>query len=137
MEKGMLTGDAGRRHETPIADRPRLLAAIHELGVTERVAGELAGRYASAYLWRMVRQARYARRVGLAANPAGWFIASVRDDWPAPVGYDDWAELDAGERREALRQSWGVCRRCSSRPCRCARAAETSEVVSGKDEESY
>lgn len=136
MVKETMTSDAERRHETT-AVGARLLAAIRELGVSERVAGDMAGRYASPYLWRKVRQTRYARRIGRVANPAGWFVASVRGDWPAPAGYDDWAELDAGERREALRQSWGVCRRCGSRPCRCARTAETSEVKSGKDDEPY
>jgi hypothetical protein len=97
----------------------RLLAAMRELGLSPRVAGDMARRYAPARLWRMLRQTRYALRMGLASNPAGWFVASVRDNWPAPAGYDDWAELEPAERRAALNESWGVCPRCGRRPCHC------------------
>jgi len=101
-------------------ERQRLLEALNDLGISERVAGDIVGRYPRDYLWRMVRQTRYARRIGLAAHPAGWFIASVRDDWAAPVGYDEWEELEPAERRTARVRSWDVCPRCRRRPCHCA-----------------
>ena len=102
------------------AQRQALLNAICELGVTARVAGYIAANYPADYLWRKVRQTRYARRTGLSVQPAGWFIVSVREGWSAPVGFDEWDELEPTERRAALAQSWGVCPRCSRRPCRCA-----------------
>ena len=99
--------------------RRDLLSAIRELGVTDRVAGDMLARYGLPYLWRKVRQTRYARRVGIAARPAGWFVANVRDDWDAPLGFDERDEMSPKELQEALCASWGVCRRCGCRPCHC------------------
>ena len=36
---------------------------------------------------------RVLREAGLAHNPAGWFVATIKDDWPAPLGYEEDAHL--------------------------------------------
>ena len=97
----------------------RLIDAMRDLEVSARVAGHIAAEYDPAYLWQKVRQTRYARRVGVATNPAGWFVSSVRNNWKPPAGFDEWAEMAPEEYQEALFKSWGICRRCWSRPCRC------------------
>ena len=114
-------------------EQERLLDAIQNLDVSERVAGSMIARYAWPYLWRKVRQARYARRVGVARNPAGWFIASVRNNWKPLVGFDEWAEMDPEEYREALFKSWGICRRCWRRPCHCDLEEVGKEMKNGKN----
>lgn len=108
--------------------------ALRDLGITERVAGDLLARYPHAYLWRMVLQTRYMRRQGMVRNPAGWFIASVRGHWHAPAGFDPGTEMNSAERREALIESWGVCRRCGRRPCHCEETEEAEE--GGQDAET-
>jgi len=118
---------AGRLEEVT-----RLLDAIQDLDVTARVAGNIVAHYEHAYLWQKVRQTRYARRVGVASNPAGWFVSSVRNNWKPPAGFDEWAEMAPEEYREALFKSWGVCRRCWSRPCRCNARERAEEVGHGK-----
>jgi len=119
---------ADKSRPRPVCSTPCAIWAV-----SDRVAGDMLARYGQPYLWRKVRQTRYARRTGIAVKPAGWFIASVRENWRAPAGFDEWAELDADERREALRVSWGVCRRCGRRPCHCE---ERDQVEDGQDDES-
>jgi hypothetical protein len=119
--------DAGQLDEVA-----RLIDAIQDLDVAERVAGNIVAHYERAYLWKKVRQTRYARRVGVASNPAGWFVSSVRNNWKPPAGFDEWAEMAPEEYREALFKSWGVCRRCWSRPCRCKSGGNAEEVGHGK-----
>ena len=110
----------------------RLIEAIRELDVSARVAGHMASQYDAAYLWQKVRQTRYARRVGVATNPAGWFVSSVRNNWKPPAGFDEWAEMAPEEYQEALFKSWGVCLRCWSRPCRCKCGEQAEEVDYGR-----
>ena len=126
-----MEGQAARSVVAP-PEQQQLLDALTDLGVSERVAGDIIGRYPRAYLWRMVQQTRYARRRGLASHPAGWFVASVRGDWAAPAGYHEFDELEPNERRAARARSWGVCPRCSRRPCHCA--DETPDEVNGEAE---
>jgi hypothetical protein len=102
------------------ADRAHLTAAMFDLGLMPHQVEVIIDAYASPYLWRMVRQTRFALRIGLARNAAAWFMASARYRWGPPAGFDELAELDAYDRREALRVSWGACRRCGFRNCRCA-----------------
>jgi len=119
----------GRQEKAAGADA--LLAALLELGVAGRVADDVIAHYAPDYLWRKVRQTRYARRIGLASHPAGWFVASVRQEWNPPAGFDDWDEMEPAQRSSALAQSWGVCPRCHRRPCHCN---DQSDEVEGDDE---
>jgi len=114
-------------------EQERLIDAMQNLGVSERVAGSMIARYDWSYLRRKVRQARYARRTGVARNPAGWFIASVRNNWKPLVGFDEWAEMDPEEYREALFESWGICRRCFCRPCQCDLEVVDKEMENGKN----
>lgn len=117
-----------------VEEANRLIEAIRELDVSVRVIGNIVARYDHAYLWQKVRQARYARRVGVAINPAGWFVSSVRNNWKPPAGFDEWAEMDPEEYQEALFKSWGICRRCWRRPCRCDGEDQAEEVGHGKHE---
>ena len=112
----------------------RLIEAMRDLGVSARAAGALLTRYGRSYLWRMVRQTRYARRVGAAGQPARWFLASVRNHWKPPAGFDEWAEMTIEEYQEALCHSWGICRRCWSRPCRCSHGESDGGIGNGIDE---
>jgi len=77
-----------------------LLREMRELGVALKVAQNLLQRYDVDYLREKLRQARFALEQGLAQNAPGWFVASVRDGWGAPLGYDPNADLSDEERRK-------------------------------------
>ena len=111
-----------------------LIDAMRDLGVSARIAGHIAAEYDPVYLWQKVRQTRYARRVGVATNPAGWFVSSVRNNWKPPSGFDEWAEMAPEEYQEALFKSWGICRLCWSRPCRCMSGGQGEGVEHEKFE---
>lgn len=87
---------------TPPLPSPERLALIREmrsLGVALKVALNIAGRYEPEYLTEKLQQCRFAIERKLAHNSAGWFVASVRQDWQPPLGYDPVAFLSPEEQR--------------------------------------
>jgi len=60
-----------------------------QLGVVLKVAQKLVAKYDLDYLREKLEQARYAVEAKIAENGPGWFVASVREDWQAPLGFDD------------------------------------------------
>ena len=79
--------------------RRELLLEMRALGVALRVAQSITGRYKPDYVAEKLRQARYAVEAGLANNGPGWFVASIRQNWGTPLGYDPDAHLTDEERR--------------------------------------
>ena len=77
---------------------PALIAEMRALGVALKVCQNIAGRYEDSYIIQKLRHARHALEAGLAHNPAGWFVTAIKDDWPAPLGYDEEAHLTDEER---------------------------------------
>ena len=77
---------------------PALIAEMRALGVALKVCQNIAGRYEDNYIIEKLRHARHALKAGLARNPAGWFVTAIKDDWPAPLGYDEDAHLTDEER---------------------------------------
>lgn len=66
-----------------------LLAEMRQLGVVLKVAQRLVVKYDPDYLREKLEMARYAVEAKIAENGPGWFVASVREDWQAPLGYQD------------------------------------------------
>jgi hypothetical protein len=79
----------------------RLLRALtEEFGISARVATNLVATYDPAHIQVHLEHARYARTAGLIQrNRAGWLVASIRDNWPPPVGYADAATAAATPTR--------------------------------------
>jgi hypothetical protein len=79
----------------------RLLRALtEEFGISARVATNLVATYDPAHIQVHLAHARYARTAGLIQrNRAGWLVASIRDNWPPPVGYADAATTAATPTR--------------------------------------
>lgn len=84
----------------PVSERADLVHKMRELGVALKVAQDLASRYDASYLSEKLRQAHFAVKRGLASNGAAWFVASVRDNWGSPLGYDPKAHMSDEERRK-------------------------------------
>lgn len=79
---------------TPLVDiqqdkQTALLREMRQLGVVLKVAQKLVAKYDLDYLREKLEQARYAVEAKIAENGPGWFVASVREDWQAPLGFDD------------------------------------------------
>ena len=86
---------AGGGKSTP----PELIAEMRALGVALKVCQNIAGRYGEDYIIEKLRHARHAIEAGLARNPAGWFVTAIKNDWPAPLGYDETKYMTDEERR--------------------------------------
>lgn len=65
-----------------------LLAEMRQLGVVLKVAQKLVAKYDPDYLREKLEMARYAVEAEIAENGPGWFVASVREDWQAPLGFE-------------------------------------------------
>jgi hypothetical protein len=66
-----------------------MLAEMRNLGVVQVRAQQLIQRYDLDYLQQKLEYVQFAVRRGLADNPPGWFVASVKEDWPAPLGFEE------------------------------------------------
>lgn len=84
----------------PSPERQALIREMRDLGVALKVALSIAGRYEPEYLTEKLRQCRFAIEQKLAHNGPGWFVASVRQDWQAPLGYDPTDALSPEEKRQ-------------------------------------
>jgi hypothetical protein len=76
-----------------------LIREMRDLGVALKVANNIAGKYDAAYIILKLRHTRHARDIGLAKNPPGWFVASIKHDWPAPLNYKEEDHLTEEEKR--------------------------------------
>jgi hypothetical protein len=83
--------------------RAAILGKMADLGVRLKVAQRLIDKYDLAYLGEKLGQAIYAVERGLADNGPGWFVASVREDWQAPLGYGDRDKPKRGSKEDRRR----------------------------------
>ena len=86
-------------HAWSAEQRRELLSEMRQLGVALKVAQSITGRYQPDFVAEKLRQARFAVEAGLANNGPGWFVASIRQNWQAPLGYDPDAHMTDEERR--------------------------------------
>jgi len=68
-----------------------------------KVAQQMVSKYDLEYLGEKLDQALFAVDQGLADNGPGWFVASVREDWQAPLGYGDRDKPKPGSRESRRR----------------------------------
>lgn len=100
-----LRGPRGRSTIEPTAEeRLELMAMLTNRGVTSRIAVELVERYPPEMLRAKV--AIFDWMAGqddkrLARNPAGYLVASIRDDYQAPEGYIPPDDAEVLARAEA------------------------------------
>jgi|GEM_PF-6730054 len=92
--------DSENMHAWSADQRRKLLREMRQLGVALKVAQSIAGSYQADYVAEKLRHARHAIETGLAHNPAGWFVCSIRQNWQPPLGYDPDAHLTDQERRQ-------------------------------------
>lgn len=88
-------------------DKQTLLHEMCDLGLAKRVAENLLQRFEPDYLRTKLAYARYAARVGLAENPPGWFVCSVKENWPAPLGYQEGGKPKPGSEEDRKRYITG------------------------------
>jgi hypothetical protein len=98
MHDTLSVGD--KQHQ---GQRAAILGKMADLGVRLKVAQHMVAKYDLAYLGEKLDQALFAVDQGLADNGPGWFVASVREDWQAPLGYGDRDKPRAGSREDRLR----------------------------------
>lgn len=80
-----------------------LLREMRQLGVVLKVAQKLVAKYDLDYLREKLEQARFAVESKIAENGPGWFVASVREDWQAPLGFGDRDKPKPGSEKSRRR----------------------------------
>ncbi len=78
------------RADLPASNRPRaaLLHRLRNLGVVPRVARNIVLHHSPREIERHISYMRFAARRVTMSNPAGWFVRSITENWPAPPGFD-------------------------------------------------
>jgi len=87
-----IRGKRGLVESLPSSEGAEIVEALKARGVTPKIAAELAGAYPAARIetkiavfdWLLKNE---DKRVG--KNPAGYLVASIRDDYQAPGDYPD------------------------------------------------
>ncbi len=80
--------------DTAAPERNHLLERILRLGVVPRVANDILAKHDQDYIDRHLNYTEYAIRTRRIKRPAAWFVASIRDDWDPPAGFDETAIID-------------------------------------------
>lgn len=100
--------------------RLALLQELRAAGVYLKTAQGLVNSYPADRIREKMSYFPYALGIGFANGP-GWLVAAIKEDWPAPLGYDP-------HEKRTYRQTEQVdlvCPDCHTYPCVC-------EVVCGQ-----
>ncbi len=74
-------------------------ALIERFGVAARVAEDIARNRDAGYVEKHMGYAWFAMNRGYVKSPAAFVVASIRDDWGPPLGYEDGAEEGQNKKK--------------------------------------
>lgn len=102
----LTTGGEGEQAAQP-DEKSDLLAALTKVGLSERVASELVGRFERQriqekldyLLWSQESLPKSIR------SPSGWLRRAIEDDWQAPEGYHDLTQRPDSQAQQTTLQT--------------------------------
>lgn len=93
-----------------------LVQDLRQAGVYLKTAQDLIEKNSEETIRQHLEYYRHALKLNLAQGP-GWLVMSLKENWGAPLGYDE-REKNGGMSKAEL-EKWGFCPVCFALPCAC------------------